>query len=82
MFPTLEINLVFRDSIKLGQFYLFLIFETGSLYIALLSWILLCRPGLPKTQSSTCSCLSNAGFNAWQAEASLKGHVRQHFTLK
>jgi hypothetical protein len=43
-------------------FLFFFFFETGFLCIPWLSWNLLCRPGWPQTQKSTCLCLLSAGI--------------------
>ena len=45
-------------------FVLFLFFETGSLYLALLSWNSLHRPGWPWTKRISCLCPSSARIKA------------------
>jgi hypothetical protein len=53
-------------------------FETGFLWVALLSWNSLCRPGWPRTQKSACLHLPSAEIKGvcHQCPARLHTHVR------
>jgi hypothetical protein len=44
-------------------------FETGFLCVALAVLELICRPGWPGTQKSTCLCLPSAGINGYHHPA-------------
>jgi hypothetical protein len=56
---------------------LLLFFETGFLCIALAVLELICRPGWPRTQKSTCLCLPSAGIKGVRHHARLP-----HLSLK
>lgn len=48
--------------------FLFCFVETGSHYVALLTWNLLCRPDwlASNSQKTSCFCLTSAGIKGWR----------------